>query len=83
MITSNKETPKANLFAAPEALLRHIDALLRDHPRRMGIALELFEQQHHHASQAAYEVWVRQRMNAVFDEQLAKTAPTPRKRGVR
>lgn len=49
---------KANLFAAPDALLEYVDDQLRDHPRRMAITLELFEAQHHH-TQASYEVWVR------------------------
>lgn len=80
-MTSNA-IAKANLFAAPDPLLANVNEVLRDHPKKMGIMIELFEAQHHH-TQAAYETWVRKRIKQVLDEQLKAMADAHKKRGAR
>jgi hypothetical protein len=69
-MTAEKETTQApkrtSLFAAPDQLLKLVDDLIRNHSRRTGITLELFEMQHQ-LSQEAYESWVLKRLQEKFE----------------
>jgi hypothetical protein len=73
---------KANLFAAPDSLLKNVNDVLSGHPKRMGVMIELFEAQHHH-TQGAYETWVRKRIKRVLDEDMKALAAAHKKRGAR
>jgi hypothetical protein len=56
----------ANVFALPSSVLKRIDDLIRGNPKRMSIAMELFEMQHHH-SQETLEAWVLKRLEEKFE----------------
>jgi hypothetical protein len=58
--------PRADLFKLPNEVLKKIDDFIRNHPRRMGIALEMFEAQHHH-TQETLEAWVLKRLEEKFE----------------
>lgn len=82
-MSTTKEAPKANLFAAPDSLLRNVDEVLREHPNRMGFMLELFENQHQHKTQGGYETWVRERMREILGAQFELPLMKTKKAGAR